>query len=117
MRRLFVSLALLFCIAASAQADPVLGGPSVAQTLTAEGLFQKAACDYPNDFYCPLGQHRVCGPRGCYCAPCGGRYYGPPPGSYYGGPGDPGNGAYYGITGCPPHYTVQDGVCKPYRGP
>ena len=19
-------------------------------------------------------------------------------------------------NGCPPHYTVQDGVCKPYRG-
>jgi hypothetical protein len=21
-----------------------------------------------------------------------------------------------GSNGCPPHYTVQDGVCKPYRG-
>ena len=20
------------------------------------------------------------------------------------------------VNGCPPHYTVQDGVCKPYRG-
>jgi hypothetical protein len=31
------------------------------------------------------------------------RYYGNPYGSY-------------NYNGCPPHYTVQDGVCKPYRG-
>ena len=29
--------------------------------------------------------------------------YGPPPG-------------YYGYRDCPRGYTVQDGVCKPYRG-
>jgi len=42
-------------------------------------------------------------------------YYGyPPPHRYeYGG----GRNCYpqYGIC-CPPHFTVQDGVCKPYRG-
>ncbi len=29
------------------------------------------------------------------------------------------HGRYYdysGGNGCPPHYTIQDGVCKPYRG-
>jgi hypothetical protein len=39
------------------------------------------------------------------------------------GPG-PGYGGYYRPRGpncysqgcCPPHYTIQDGVCKPYRG-
>jgi hypothetical protein len=34
------------------------------------------------------------------------RYY-----DYYGGGGN----CYYGGC-CPPHFTVQDGVCKPYRG-
>jgi len=24
--------------------------------------------------------------------------------------------AYRTWNGCPPHYTIQDGVCKPYRG-
>ncbi|HEX3937409.1 MAG TPA: hypothetical protein VHX43_07875 [Xanthobacteraceae bacterium] len=36
----------------------------------------------------------------------GPRYYDYDPG-YYGG------GTY---NGCPPHYTIQSGVCKPYRG-
>jgi hypothetical protein len=37
----------------------------------------------------------------------------PPPPPYYG------RGGYYGrptYNGCPPHYTIQGGVCKPYRG-
>jgi len=38
-------------------------------------------------------------------------YYAPPPPPY---------GYYYQpgrtVQGCPPHYTRQDGVCKPYRG-
>ncbi len=34
------------------------------------------------------------------------RYY-----DHYGGGGN----CYYGGC-CPPHFTVQDGVCKPYRG-
>jgi hypothetical protein len=38
----------------------------------------------------------------------GPRYYDYDPG-YYGG----GLGTY---NGCPPRYTIQDGVCKPYRG-
>ncbi len=45
----------------------------------------------------------------------GGGYYGappPPPRGYYGG-------GYYRPqrwNGCPKGFTVQDGVCKPYRG-
>ncbi len=45
----------------------------------------------------------------------GGGYYGappPPPPGYYGG-------GYYRPqrwNGCPRGFTVQDGVCKPYRG-
>jgi hypothetical protein len=26
------------------------------------------------------------------------------------------NGRYNTWNGCPPNYTIQDGVCKPYRG-
>jgi len=26
------------------------------------------------------------------------------------------NGRYSSWNGCPPRYTIQDGVCKPYRG-
>ena len=42
-------------------------------------------------------------------------YYGPPPGAYRGG-----RGIYLDYNGQPnctrPGFTVQDGVCKPYRG-
>jgi hypothetical protein len=37
--------------------------------------------------------------------------YGPPPGAY-----QPPSPRWRTINGCPPHYTVQDGLCKPYRG-
>jgi hypothetical protein len=48
-------------------------------------------------------------------------YYG---GGYYGGPPPPPPPGYYGggyyrprnWNGCPRGFTVQDGVCKPYRG-
>lgn len=46
----------------------------------------------------------------------------PPPPRYYYRPALP-PGAYYPpsrrwrtFNGCPPHYTIQDGICKPYRG-
>jgi hypothetical protein len=39
-------------------------------------------------------------------------YYGP---RYYGGDGYYGRG-YYDYAPCPRGFTVQDGVCKPYRG-
>ena len=40
------------------------------------------------------------------------RHYGP---RYYGGDGYYGRG-YYNYAPCPRGLTVQDGVCKPYRG-
>ncbi len=47
----------------------------------------------------------------------------PPPNYYRYGPPGPPPGAYYPpgpgwrtFNGCPPRYTVQDGLCKPYRG-
>jgi len=49
--------------------------------------------------------------------------YGPPPGAYYGGrPGYPREAMYYRPgryktwNGCQAGWTVQDGLCKPYRG-
>ena len=45
-------------------------------------------------------------------------YYAPPPAQYYGygyrGPAY--GGGWNTWNGCPPNYTIQDGVCKPYRG-
>ena len=41
-------------------------------------------------------------------------YYAPPPTPYYGYRGY--GGGYNTWNGCPPYYTIQDGVCKPYRG-
>jgi hypothetical protein len=39
----------------------------------------------------------------------GRRYYDYAPGPTYGG-------GFNTWNGCPPNYTIQDGVCKPYRG-
>lgn len=59
---------------------------------------------------------RRCGPDGCYwrrvCAEYGGGYY-----QGYGGGYNQGYGRrYYGGTPCAPGWSLQDGVCKPYRG-
>jgi hypothetical protein len=58
------------------------------------------------------------GPR--YRDPYRHRYYGERPYRHY---GDAyaysprrGYGRYGTWNGCPPRYTIQDGVCKPYRG-
>ena len=51
------------------------------------------------------GVHVWVGPHRHYWGP---RYY-----DYY--PGAVGGG-YDTWNGCPPNYTIQDGVCKPYRG-
>jgi hypothetical protein len=40
-------------------------------------------------------------------------YWGP---RYYDYAPGPVGGGWDTINGCPPNYTVQDGVCKPYRG-
>jgi hypothetical protein len=49
-------------------------------------------------------------------------YYGPPPAAYYGGPRYSREamfyrpGRYRTWNGCQPGWTIQDGMCKPYRG-
>jgi hypothetical protein len=47
-------------------------------------------------------------------------YYPPPPPMYYSPPPRygyyPPSPRWRTWNGCPPHYTVQDGLCKPYRG-
>ena len=53
-----------------------------------------------------VGRHR----HGYYPPPARPPYYG---GGYYNGDGYYGGGTF---NGCPPRYTIQDGVCKPYRG-
>jgi hypothetical protein len=57
------------------------------------------------------GIHIGVGGPGYYRHDQGPRYYDYSPGypGYAGGGGETYNG-------CPPHYTIQDGVCKPYRG-
>jgi hypothetical protein len=49
-------------------------------------------------------------------------YYGPPPAAYYAGPRYSREamfyrpGRYRTWNGCQPGWTIQDGMCKPYRG-
>jgi hypothetical protein len=64
-------------LAFKAEATPML--PSIPQSSPVEAV----ACGGPGP-YCPPGRTRVCGPAGCWCAPCGG-YYRPywGPGPYY----------------------------------
>jgi hypothetical protein len=60
-----------------AEATPTL--PSIPQSSPVETV----ACGGFGP-YCPPGRTRVCGPAGCWCAPCGG-YYRPywRPGPYW----------------------------------
>lgn len=63
-------------------------------------------------------------PPGAYIPPPPPPVYAPPPPRYvgprgfvYAGPDRWGKPQYYPIRGrCPQGYTVQDGLCKPYRG-
>ena len=64
-------------------------------------------------------------PAGYYEPPPPAGYYAPPPaGAQLGidlGGGDearysPPNPAFKTFNNCPPNFTVQDGLCKPYRG-
>jgi len=49
--------------------------------------------------------------NGNRCASIGARYDAPRSGYNYGY-----NAYSRNRSACPPHYSVQDGVCKPYRG-
>ncbi len=54
-----------------------------------------------------------CGPNGCYWRRVCGDYRGGYDRGYY----ERGYGrGYYGRGACAPGWSVQDGVCKPYRG-
>jgi hypothetical protein len=56
---------------------------------------------------------RRCGPNGCFWRRVCGDYYGGYDRGYYGrGYGR----GYYGGAPCGPGWSLQDGVCKPYRG-
>jgi hypothetical protein len=69
----------------------------------------------PSPYYAPSPYY---GPGPGYYAPG----YGPPPPAYYGGPRYSREamfyrpGRYRTWNGCQPGWTVQDGLCKPYRG-
>jgi hypothetical protein len=83
MRKLGLVLASLLLmlvaglLAYKAEATPML--PSIPLSSPVETV----GCGGPGP-YCPSGRTRVCGPAGCWCAPCGG-YYRPywGPGPYY----------------------------------
>jgi len=68
--------------------------------------------------YLDFGPSRGYGPP----PPGYGPGYGAPPGPYYRGYERGGRGGYYRPgrfrtwNGCQPGWTVQDGLCKPYRG-
>ena len=56
---------------------------------------------------------RRCGPNGCYWRRVCDDYHGGYDRGYY----ERGYGrGYYGRGACAPGWSVQDGVCKPYRG-
>lgn len=125
MRRFFLALGLFLSLAYSADAASVRGAADLNTAIRSETLISKAACGY-DEYYCSRGSQRVCRHGRCWCAPCGGRYYGPgyapPPPPYYGpGPGyGPPPGYYrrprYHSPDCGPGWSFQDGQCKPYTG-
>ena len=124
MLKITMAMGVLIGIVGGAFAAPWSGAEKSSPT---QRLFVLAACGY-NDQHCPAGRRFVCRPDGpCFCASCRPRYYEEP--RYYeqprndlvipfnfGGGGDdrrynpPVNGR------CPRNYTIQDGLCKPYRG-
>ena len=58
-----------------------------------------------------------CGPYGCgWRRQCWDNGYGYGGGYGYGSGYYGGGGSYRTWNGCPPNWTVQSGVCKPYRG-
>lgn len=126
MRRILIAVGLLIGLVCTAQVSTAQAGTwsgSSAVGAAAENFspIVRAGCGQ-SDFYCPAGLRRVCGPGGCRCIACGGGGYYEGGGGY--GPG-PGYGGYYRphrgpncYDGgcCPRGMTIQDGVCKPYRG-
>lgn len=85
----------LACFALAATA--VLG---IAGTASAQGIYLGVGPGYNDYGPRPYYQERYVEPRA---------YRRPPPRYYT-------QQRYRTRNGCPPNYTVQDGVCKPYRG-
>ena len=110
MRRLIVTSIVLTVIALTG----LFAIPSVQAMTVPTPVGLAAVIDNANpveDVAYVCRRVRRCGPYGCgwrrQCWQTGPGYgYG---GGYYGG-------GWNTWNGCPPNYTVQDGVCKPYRG-
>jgi hypothetical protein len=110
MSRMLAALCILVGLAVAVEAAPWSSSANFASSLSGESPAIRVACGY-DDFYCSAGTQRSCRGGRCACLACGGGYrhrreymrdyeYAPRPRRQV----------------CPPHYTVQDGVCKPYRG-
>ncbi len=118
MRRILIAVGLFFGLVCAAEAGTWQGSAALGSAAQSASRIELAGCA-TSDFYCPAGRRRVCGPGGCVCAYCGGGggYYGPGPGYYEGEGYYRGRGRNcYGGGCCPRGMTIQDGVCKPYRG-
>lgn len=131
MLRIMVVVGFLFALIGGASAGPWQGAASAVPAGQSQMQIQKVACGHP-DAFCPAGRYRACAPNGnCWCSRCGARYWNDPyynhqpspPGlilNFGGGGGSSGadNRRYYPpVNGrCQRGWTIQDGLCKPYRG-
>jgi len=83
-------------------------------TFAAAALFAAAGTASAQMYYSGPGYSVQIGPRYDYDEP---RYYRRHHQRYYAEDYGPRERHFRSRGGrCPPHYTVQDGVCKPYRG-
>jgi len=114
MRRILIALTLLVGMFSFAEAMPWQGAVTLGDATLADSLITPVACDR-DEFYCRRGLQRMCRGGRCDCVPCAMRYDRP---RYHSAPRDyddrPRQRPRRQV--CPPRYTVQDGVCKPYRG-
>ena len=115
MQKILMALCLFVGLITASHAGPWNGAADMGAAIQMDVPIVKVACDH-NEFYCRRGSQRICRGGRCDCVPCGGRPY-----SRYDGP--PPRAVPYGYDRprhrravCPPRYTMQDGVCKPYRG-
>lgn len=126
MLRYIIAIGMLVGLVGGAGAGAWNG--AAVPALDVQAPIERVACTY-NDQFCPYGRYRSCRRDGmCWCARCGPRYieepvapfFGAPMGPSFSGPREPQyfppNRARYPGNGCPRGYTVQDGLCKPYRG-
>jgi hypothetical protein len=112
MSRLLAALVVLFGLVSAVAAGPWSSG-GLGSGPSDNGQLTPVACGY-SDGYCDAGTRRSCRGGHCVCLQCGGGGY------YRRGYEEPSYREFeYSPRRpvCPPHYTVQDGVCKPYRGP